>query len=72
MTNTTVCKNREQQLRRALNKAGYSLHKSRKSFGADNLGDYMIVDICSRFVVAGSRYDLSLDEVSEWLEFLRE
>ena len=37
----TVYKNQEQKLRRALNKCGYSLHKSRRGIGLDNLGGYM-------------------------------
>lgn len=61
-------KNREQRLRRALNKVGYALHKSRKSFSADNLGGYMVVDIYYNAVVAGSRYELDLDDVQEFLE----
>ena len=61
-------KNLEKKLRRALNKHGYALHKSRKPFGLDNLGGYMIVDIYNNAVVAGARYDLSLEDVSEWLE----
>lgn len=68
MTNTTVCKNKEQQLRRALNKLGYSLHKSRTSISIDNLGGYMIVDIYGNHAVAGSRFELSLDDVAEWLK----
>jgi len=36
-TMSTTEKNREQRLRRALNKVGYTLHKSRKAFSLDNL-----------------------------------
>lgn len=61
-------KNRERRLRRALNKAGYSLHKSRYSIYGDYLGGYMIVDVCGNYVVAGSRYDLDLDDVETWLK----
>jgi hypothetical protein len=68
MINTTVYKNKEQQLRRALRKEGYSLHKSRKAVSIDNLGGYMIVNSYRNVVVAGSRYELSLDDVAEWLE----
>lgn len=49
----TVYKNQEQKLRRALNKCGYSLHKSRRGIGLDNLGGYMVVDQYANVVVAG-------------------
>lgn len=68
MINTTVYKNKEQQLRRALRKEGYSLCKSRKAVSIDNLGGYMIVNSYRNVVVAGSRYELSLDDVADWLE----
>ena len=57
----------EKQIRRALNKAGYALHKSRGHINADNLGGYMIVDLTGNYVVAGARYDLDLTDVVEWL-----
>lgn len=68
MANTTVCKNKEQQLRRALNKKGYSLHKSRKRININNLGGYMIVNVYTNCVVAGSRYDMTLDDVINWMQ----
>lgn len=67
MTETTVNKNLERKLRRALHKHGYSLHKSRKQISADNLGGYMIEDTSLKACVAGSRYDYTLDDVAEWL-----
>lgn len=60
-------KNQEQRLRRALNKVGYSLHRSRAKISLDNLGDYMIVDQSSNSVVAGSRFDYTLEDVEAWL-----
>ena len=68
MTSTTVCKNQERKLRRALMVEGYSLRKSRKPISIDNMGGYMIVDTFSNCVVAGSRYELTLDNVFEWLK----
>lgn len=69
---TNVCKNKEQQqLRRALNSIGYAMHKSRRRLSIDNLGGYMIVNLYGNYVVAGSRYELDLDDVSEWLAYLR-
>ena len=59
---------REQKFRRALRKNGYALHKSRaKNMSLDNMLGYMITDYFANFVVAGSRYDLSLDDVGEWI-----
>lgn len=63
----TVHKNQEQKLRRALNKCGYSLHKSRRGISLDNLGGYMVVDQYSNVVVAGSRFDLGLEDVLDWI-----
>jgi len=67
MTTTIAYKNQEQQLRRALNKHGYSLRRSRKPISIDNMGEYMIVDIFSNSVAAGFRFDLSLTDVADWL-----
>ena len=64
---TTTEKNLEQRLRRALYKAGYQMHKSRKRISIDNLGGYMIVDYRLNFIVDGSRYDLSLHDVCEFV-----
>ncbi len=35
--------NRESRLRKRLARRGYALRKSRKDFGGDNLGEYMII-----------------------------
>lgn len=64
----TVNKNQEQRLRRALNRCGYALHKSREAISHDNLGGYMIVDLQTSSVVSGSRFELDLDDVQEWLD----
>ena len=63
-------KNRESALRRKMRKHGYSLHKSRSRITPDNDGAYMIVDVGTNTVVTGSRFDLSLDDVSEWAQDL--
>ena len=49
-------------------KAGYSLRKSRKQISIDNLGDYMIVDVFTNCVVSGSRHDMTLDDVTNWIQ----
>ena len=64
----TVNKNQEQRLRRALNRCGYALHKSREAVSPDNLGGYMIVDLQTSSVVSGSRFELDIDDVQEWLD----
>ena len=61
-------KSREQRLRRALRKAGYSLHKSRRGICINNLGGYRIVEDFNNIIVANSEhYNLSLDDVEEFL-----
>lgn len=60
----------EKQIRRALSKAGYALRKSRGPVGADDLGGYMIVDVAGNYVAAGSRYELTLEDVADWLEHI--
>ena len=50
----------ERELRRVLQKAGYALHKSPRAVSPDNFGGYMII-------AAGSRYELSLEDVQEWV-----
>ena len=58
---------REARLRRLARREGYGLHKSRAGFSSDNLGDYMIVDNNRNAIVAGERFDVTLDDVEEWL-----
>lgn len=67
MTTTIAHKNMERQLRRALDKHGYSLRKSRKPLSIVNLGEYRIEDARYKTVVAGASYNLSLDDVADWL-----
>lgn len=66
----TANKNRERVLRRTLNKAGYALRKSRANISLDNLGGYMIVDIGMNALVAGSRFEMDLDDVCAWVQDL--
>lgn len=57
-------KNLEQKLRRALTKEGYQLRKSRaRNWSSDNQQGYMIVNPYYNVIVAGSQYDLSLQDV---------
>lgn len=64
---TTAEKNLERKLRRALYKAGYTLHKARGRLHADNFGGYMIVDYMINGVVAGSKFELDLDDVKQFV-----
>ena len=63
-------KDLEQRLRRNLMKNGYAMHKSRRNISADNLGGYMIIYLNGNYVVAGSRFELSLEDVQEWFDAL--
>ena len=51
-------------------KNGYAMHKSRRNISADNLGGYMIIYLNGNYVVAGSRFELSLEDVQEWFDAL--
>jgi len=56
-------KTRENRARRQLAKEGYSLRKDRvRTNNVDHMGGYMIIDD-QNAVVAGERFDFSLDDV---------
>ena len=58
-----------EKIRRALNKLGYRMTKSRSAIGIDNLGEFIVCDLYSNVVVANSsRYDMTLDDIEH--EFL--
>ena len=67
-------KTRENRVRRQLARQGYRLHKSRGNgrvyskgvcvgLNPDDYGGYMIVDAGTNGVMAGERFDLSLEDV---------
>ena len=63
--------NMERKLRRALRKSGYALRKSRKrNCTEDNQGGYMIFDIYLNGVIDGRHYDLTLNDVADWVAYL--
>ena len=70
MQSTLAERRREARLRRLARRGGYSLHKSRAGWSLDNFGEFMIVDDDINTIVAGERFDLSLDDVEEWLKAL--
>lgn len=55
------------RLRRWARRLGYSLKRSRRAIGADNLGGYMIIDPDNGWVAEGNRFDLGADYVDAWL-----
>ncbi len=59
----------EQRLRRRLRR-DYScaMRKSRKPISLNNRGGYMIVDLSLNAVIAGEQYDLSLEDIEEWMK----
>lgn len=57
----------ENKLRRALMKEGYLLKKSRGGLTVDNFGAYQIVDATYNAVVAGTRFDMELEDIAVWL-----
>jgi hypothetical protein len=58
----------EIEIRRKLVRQGYMLHKERKSkTNPDSTGGYMVFDIKNNAVVAGGRYDLTLQGVADFL-----
>jgi len=62
----------ENKYRRMLKKQGYSLRKSNKPISPDNLGGYMIVDEYTNCVALGGRYELSLNDVRDFLDLPEE
>jgi hypothetical protein len=61
------CTPSDSAARRAARRAGFIARKSRwRKYSIDNHGDFMIVDPETNGAVAGSRYDLTADEVVEW------
>jgi hypothetical protein len=57
----------EARVRRIARQHGYSIHKSRRALSLDNFGGYMLIDVNTNAVVAGPRFDLSLDDIEDWL-----
>ena len=57
------CGASDSQARRAAKRAGLAARKSRRHQSLDNFGGYMLVDPERNLVVAGSRFDLTAQEV---------
>ena len=67
MDNDKAERAREARLRRLARREGYALRKMRGRQSLDNYGEFRIIDY-SNCVVAGVRFDMSLDDVEAWLE----
>lgn len=64
-------KNRENNARRKLTRRLYLLRKSRaKHTNIDDYGGYRIVDATTNAVAAGERFDLSLEQVEDFIEWI--
>ena len=58
----------EAKLRRECKKRNIILKKSRiRNINIDDMGGYMMIDLYGNYVIAGSRYDMSLEDVANWL-----
>jgi hypothetical protein len=68
ITMTNDERNRAARLRRKLNKLGYTMRKTNwRRDSIDNFGGYAIIDTEYNAVVRGSRFDLDLDDVEEFI-----
>ena len=65
-----IAKDLENRLRQRLAIEGFALHKSTAAPSVDNMGGYMIVDPGTDTVFAGSRYNLTLDDVEGFVKGL--
>ena len=63
---------REVRVREVLRKQGYALRKSRlrSRESSEDYGGYMIVDATRDTIVAGEKFNLSLDDVERWVREL--
>ncbi len=60
----------ECRVRSRARRAGYRVRKSRQWKhvpNLDNFGEYMLIDADRNFVVCGSRYDATLDDIEAFL-----
>ena len=62
-------KTKEDRLRRQAMKLGYAIRKSRShNLHADDFGEYMLIDASGNFVVLGSRFNATLDDIESFLK----
>ena len=60
-----------EQIRKTLKENGYLLRKGRGTVSPNNLRGYMIIDGRINGVVAGSDFELTLEDVVEWMESMK-
>ncbi len=56
----------DSRVRRAAKRIGLAAIKSRRQRSLDNFGGYMLIDAQRNWVVAGSRFELTADEVVDY------
>jgi hypothetical protein len=44
------------------------MKKSRRGLSLDNQGEFMVIDAEHNYIVAGERFDMSLEELEKWME----
>ena len=67
MTTEADFRRRTARARRALAKQGYALHKGRAhSWNVNDQGGFRIVDADRNLIVAGERYDMTLEDVERY------
>jgi hypothetical protein len=62
--------NAEARLKKLARESGYAFHKSRKAESSENFGGYMLTEIATNTLVAGPKYQLSLQDVARELQRL--
>ena len=61
-------RNRAARLRRKLNKLGYTMKKTNcRRNSIDTSGGYAIIDTACNAIVRGSRFDLDLDDIDQFI-----
>jgi hypothetical protein len=59
---------RESRLRALARRRGLVVRKDRaRSSNIDHYGGYMLVDEYTNFIVGGQRFDLTIDDLEDWL-----
>jgi hypothetical protein len=57
----------ERRVRHKASRLGYRIHKSRKAFGIDNYGQFMLIEMDGDTCVLGPRFNATLSQIEEWL-----
>jgi hypothetical protein len=57
----------QSHLRKLADREGYIIRRSRRRLGAENAGQFMVIDARTNGSVLGFRYDATLEDVREFL-----